>query len=101
MSLLFLEVTSISGFVPNEPTSLVFSVNPQFRYHLNLESGEIFQHPKYSKMLGQEDKAIPGQLNVRDDRQRGQEGTTTAIRGALSYLAGVKAVRFPEESSDP
>ena len=88
MTGLYLDITSITGFVyswmPGEQHKNTGSkgqiacvVFPTDQDHLDLETGEIFENPRYAKLRGHQDKAISGRLDVYE---RGMgEGTVNQM----------------------
>jgi hypothetical protein len=104
--LLNLDITSITGCVstgtPGRYTTkvgllshVICSVHPSEGDHLDLETGEIFQDPQYAKAYGQQDKAISGNLYIREGKGgSGQGDETEDDSNRMTYLPGYPEIYF-------
>ena len=111
MASLHLEITNIAGFVSawtagnlrkeaGSQSQLVCSVYPIDRDHLDLETGEIFQSPRYLKVRGQQDKGIAGQLIIYEGKDSGEDSLKAGNWNEITYLGGHESKDDPDSSFD-
>jgi hypothetical protein len=73
---------------------LYFTVYPDDRDHLDLETGEVFENPRYAKLRKHLDKLISAQLSVRE-----ASSAEDVKYNRMQYLGEVKGDDYGSEAS--